>query len=384
MAAATVPPPTSVGQSDSDVVNDFKKYFTITATLRETYDDNIFTAKTGKVSSLETDLAPSILVDVPTDGGDFSARYTFDVTYYNERSGGSLDMQHEFLAQYRHSFSDRFGFNVAEDFRYFTEPSLLDSIGTNFRNGAYIANTINSSVSAQWTPLFSTLTTYANTIVKYEDGAIATEQDNMENTGTQSFSFAVLPKINLVVGGIVDNITYDDIQRGYTSYTGDGGLDWQALPSLTMGGRVGGTITDTDQSGSSVTPYASFTLGWQLGARSSLTFNYSHEIVPSDVVNSQGQLADRFDTTFKYDVTPDITVHLEGIFTHGQYTEDLLTPGTGAAFEENDYALDLGAAYHVNTHFDIETGYDFSGVDSGENFRDYTRNQVYVGVRGTY
>ena len=139
----------------------------------------------------------------------------------------SVDLTHEFIAQYRHSFSERFGINLAEDFRYFTDPSIIESIGTNFRDGAYYANTINASFSAQWTPLFSTLTTYANTVIKYENSAIALEQDSMENTGSQSFSFAILPKINFVVGGIVDNVSYDDISRqGYTSYTGfDTGLE---------------------------------------------------------------------------------------------------------------------------------------------------------------
>ena len=321
------------------------------------------------------------------DDSDFSARYTFDLTYFSHRQGNSFDFTHEFVAQYRHSFSDRFGLNVAEQFRYYTEPSLLDSTGTLFRNGAYISNTVNGAFNAQWTPLFGTVTTYSNTIVKYEDGSIALEQDNMENTGTQSFSFAILPKVNFVFGGIVDNITYDDINRGYTNYTGDAGLDWQALPSLTLGGRVGGSITDTDQSGTSASPYAAVTLGWQLGARSSLSFNYSHDVVPTDVSVAEGQIADRFSTTLKYDITPDITVHLEGIFTHGEYTESLITPGTIPSFSENDYAIDTGAAYHPQQPLLMSKRVIFSAASPRAGlagFRDYARNQVYLGIRGTY
>ncbi len=363
--------------------SDNHRPFTITATLREEYDDNIFTSKTNQVGSFKTDFSPSILVDFPMVDSDFSARYTFTGTYYDNRNGGEFDTAHDIVAQYRKSFSDRFGLNVAEQFRYSSEPSLFDNTGTVFRNGAYYTNTVNAGFNAQWTPLFGSMTTFSNTIVKYEDATQSIEQDSVENTGTQSFSFAVLPKVSWVVGGIIDDISYDNIDRGYTSYTGNTGIDWQALPSLSLGVRVGGTYTDSSQS-SEVSPYASVTLGWQLGARSSLTANYSHDVVPTDVYVSSGQIADRFSTTFRYDITPSLSAHLEGILTRGDYSNSLIAPGTISGFTEYDYALDTGVSYRYNNYLNFEAGYLFSGVSSDLSFRDYTRNQYYIGVRGTY
>ena len=117
-----------------------------------------------------------------------------------------------------------------------------------------------------------------------------------------------------------------------------------------------------------------------------MSFNYSHEVVPTDVSsgNEGQQVSDRFNATFKYDITPDITVHLEGVYTHGEYTQALITPGTVGDFDEDVYAVSTGVQYHVNKYLDVESGYIFSGVDSGLALRDYTRDQVYVGVRGTY
>ena len=227
-----------------------RKFYTITATLREQYDDNIYTAKTGKVSSFETDVSPSVLVDFPMGDSEFSARYTFGLNYYDSsQQEGSYDMSHEFVAQYKHDFSNRFDLNAAERFDYSTEPDLQNNTGTLYRNGGYYTNAVNAGFDGQWTPLFGTTTTYANTVVRYEDGIDSQGQDSMENTGSQNFSFAILPKINLVFGGIVDEINYDNLVRGYTSYTGNGGLDWQALPSLSLGGRVGGTLTEEDVKG---------------------------------------------------------------------------------------------------------------------------------------
>ena len=381
---ASEPTPAPAGASLAGDASDNKKPFTISATLREIYDDNIFTAKTNTVSSFETEFSPSILLDFPMQDSEFTARYTFGVTYYENRPGDSFDYTHEFAAQYKHSFSDRFNMNVAEDFRYFTEPSLFESVGTPYRSGAYYDNMINLGFNGQWTPLFGTSTTYANNIIKYETNSIATGQDNVENTISQSFLFAILPKVNLVFGAIYDDTSYDSIARGYTSYTGDTGLDWQALPTLSIGGRVGASYTDAEQAGSTVTPYGAVTVNWQLGARSSLKFDYTHSVVPTDLVSAEGQVADRFDTTFTYNISPKLNVHLDGIFTYGQYTQDLTAPGTTPNFNEDDFGLDTGVVYHLNNLIDLSAGYLLSGVSSQLSIRDYTRDQIYVGVRGTY
>jgi hypothetical protein len=51
---------------------------------------------------------------------------------------------------------------------------------------------------------------------------------------------------------------------------------------------------------------------------------------------------------------------------------------------ENFYVIGLNLAYHFNPWFLAEAGYDYSKLNSEIPGRSYTRNQVYVGVRGTY
>jgi len=135
---------------------------------------------------------------------------------------------------------------------------------------------------------------------------------------------------------------------------------------------------------SSVSPYGSMAVNWRMGALSTLDFNYAHNVVPTDVLNATGQEADRLTLRFSYDITPSITVHLQGILTHAEYTQSLIQANTLPDFSENDYGLDTGVSYHFNSHFDFEGGYLFSAISSQDNSRDYSRNQVYLGIRGTY
>jgi putative beta-barrel porin BBP2 len=382
-SSGATPPTGGVSNMDTSTV---PKFYTITASLREEYDDNIFTTKDNRVGSFVTEFSPSVLVNFPMQDSDFSARYTFGLDYYEHRPGGkNVQYTHEALVRYTHNFSDRFNLDVRDQFGYYDQPDLLNAVGTPFVDGSYFLNTASVLFNGQWTPLFGTSTSYSNIYLDYENSTVGDFQNSDENTVAQDFRFAFAPKFNFIFGGIYDNIDYFNFDRGYTNYTGDIGLDWQALPSLALGIRGGASYTVPGQGlADSVSPYAAFTLQWQLGARSSLDFSYTHNVMPTDVVNAVAQEADRFSLRFNYDITKRITVHIEGIETHSHYSSELLASNTTPAFSEDDFGLDLGGQYRITDNFAVEAGYLLSDVSSQEAPRDYVRNQVYIGVRGTY
>jgi hypothetical protein len=384
--------------------NSSRRWWNISVSLREIYDDNANTTSANKQASLETEFTPSVLVDFPVADGELTARYTFGFTYYNDlnnvnnsgtNGGGavsnqSADYTNELNAQYSHSFSSRFNLSVADDFRFFTDPNILQSTGTNYQNGPYIANILNGSLSAQWTPLIGTTTGYSNSIVAYEDSQVGNAQNSVENTGSQSIGFAILPKINLSFGGIADDTSYETADRGYTSYTGFTGVSWAALPSVSVSGRAGGTYTETVQSAQnqgssgSFSPYAAFSVGWTLGARSSLAFDYAHEITPTDQALANGQSSDRVSANFNYAINPDISTFLAGIYTLADVSSSLLASSSIEAYTQTSYEVDTGFSYHYNNYLNFDAGVQISGVSSGPADSDYTRDRISVGVRGTY
>ncbi len=373
-----------------------RKFYTLTASLREVYDDNADTSSFNPRTSLETDFSPSILVDFPSEGNDFSARYTLSLTYYDfgasnsaanaGRSTSETQLTHELVAQYSHASSDRFNLNLAESFRYYIQPSLDQSTGTNYQNGYYATNVLNGTLNAQWTPLIGTTSNFSNTVVRYDEALVARTQNSIENIGTQSVGYGILPKISTSLGGIVDSLTYETATRGYTTYTLFAGGSWQVLPSLSVTARGGGTYVVPLQGQDTTAPYAALTIGWDLGARSSLTFDYAHEITPSDQIGANGQTSDRFDASFSYKITTQLTSHLSGTFTHAIISQDLATSGGGVnnGYNENDYYVDTGFAYQYNSYLSFDTGITLSGVDSSLRGDSYTRDEGYVGVRGTY
>jgi hypothetical protein len=375
------------------------KFYTLTAELREIYDDNVNTTSINPQTSFETEITPSVLVDFPTPEGDFSARNTFGLTCYSvgpdvggTGSGGNgtsknspaIQYSDQLIAQYSHAFSDRFSLNVAEQFQYDTQPRLLQSTGTNYENGPYVTNILNGTFNAQLTPLIGTVTTFSNTVVQYQDTSVGNDQNSIENTGSESVSYALLPKILVSVGGIVDDLSYDVADRGYITYTAFGGGSWQILPSISVTARGGATLVVPVLGTDSIAPYGALTLNWNLGARSALAFDYAHEITPSDQIGANGQTSDRFNATFTYAITPRLSAHLTGVYTSATTSGGLAISGQLSSYSEQDYEVDTGLTYQSDKYVSFDTGITLSGVDSDLSNNSYTRDEAYVGVRGTY
>jgi hypothetical protein len=193
-----------------------------------------------------------------------------------------------------------------------------------------------------------------------------------------------LPKISATFGGIADNTTYQGNSRGYTSYTGFVGFVDQVLPSLSVTGRGGGSYTETVQSQAVISPYALLSVNWQLGMRSNLSFNYSHQVTPSDQVGANGATSDQFSSNFRYDITSSLSSHLQGIFTSATTSQQLATSAAANPGDEDTYSIDTGLTYHYNSYLSFDLGFILSGVISEVSTSDYTRQELYFGVRGTY
>jgi hypothetical protein len=376
--------------------SNFRKFFTFSAEIRGTYDSNVGT-NANATSSYEVAFSPSIVFQYQRENTQVSASASTSVTQYFEKGQKTQDIQlgGNFAVQAHHDFSERFSLNMTDQLNYSPEPNLLGTTGTPYRNGDNLSNSFSAGLSSQWTPLVGTQLTYSNTAVQYANQPVAEGQNSLENNGSASVSFAVLPKISVNFGGIVDNTTYDVATRGYTSYTGFLGSNWQALPSINVSARAGGSETESKQlqgnsttmttTSSSLSPYVDLNLSWQIGERSTLTADYSHEITPTDQTGASGQQSDRVSANFSYQVLPKLSTYLQGIYTYSDISNSLVyNTATLQSYNEAIYELDTGANYQFAKYFSLNLDVVVSGVSSQISERNYSRDQLSIGIRGTY
>ena len=325
----------------------------------------------------------------------FSAGYTFTGTYYDyikQNQGENFQYSNSVSATLSHDFSSRFSLSASDSLDDSPEPNLFGTTGTPYRNGQQISNAFSAGLSAQWTPIIGSQTTYGNTLVRYLNEDEALVQNSLENTASQSLSVSVVPTVSANLGGIFDTLSYDQNGRGYTSYTGFLGTTWQALPNVSTSFRAGASYTETPQvqadgsttNSASFGPYADISGSWQIGARSSLTGDYSHEVTPTDNSGSNGQEADRVSANFNYAVNPQLSTHLQLSYTYSVISGAFIYQSGLGSYDETVYAVDAGASYGFIKFFSLTFDVTESGGSTQEPGSSYTRDEVSFGVRGTY
>jgi hypothetical protein len=187
-------------------------------------------------------------------------------------------------------------------------------------------------------------------------------------------------------GGYRANIRNDDQHFIFV------GADQSFMPDLNGSIRVGGEIIDYYNVSPSLTkasPYADANLTWQYTPQSTAQLGVKVVRNTTDVVGYTTPALDTQTSVVYGSVNHNITDHFS-ITAMGQTQWSIFNGGDGAGVGSIDgkledfYVFGVNVAYHFNPWLLTEAGYDYSKLNSEIAFRSYTRNQVYVGFRGTY
>ncbi len=87
------------------------------------------------------------------------------------------------------SASPRLTLGVTVNAVYTSEPSFAANVGPTQRAGNYFATADGLSAAYQWSPRFSTVSTYSFRLVRYQNSSTAAFSDRQENTLGEEFRF---------------------------------------------------------------------------------------------------------------------------------------------------------------------------------------------------
>jgi hypothetical protein len=236
----------------------------------------------------------------------------------------------------------------------------------------------------QWTPKFGTASTYTNDVLFYDDKALELTSDRTVHSLNHDFRYLLTPTITAVVGGFGHVDDYAHAKRDSNTIGGSFGADYTLTPQITVGGRIGPSLTEFEDGGSYLSPYGTLFGSWVLGARSNVEASYTHSVSETDLGSYFQQETDAFTLSGRYQLTPNIFGKAAGRLQLGSFDQDQGVAGTSTSFSENIYGVDLTLGYRLNQYVDLETGYGYTLVDSDSSLREYDRNRIWIGVRGTY
>lgn len=395
------------------------KAWSISATLRGFYDDNVGTAPNGspRTESFGFEARPGFNLNWGVEQTTFSLGYLYSFRYFDTKPPGNdenYDQSHTFNALLNHAFSDRYVLNVSDSFVIGQEPDLLragDTFNTYQRiPGDNIRNYGQVKFNAQLTPLFGAELGYDNSYFNYDDEGGTVDfpsrsglLDRIEHYIHIDARWQILPDTVGVLGYRygqtdyvgdeiigVDLATLDELRsdvRNNRSHYAYIGADHTFRPDLSATVRIGGLYNDYyNQPGhpTAISPSAQASLSYTYAPESSLTLGLTHDRNATDLFSAEnGRLtSDAESTSIFGSLNHRILPNLYGSVM-AQFQNSTLNGGPFNNVEERYYLVGLNLEYRFNLHFSTHVGYNYDKLDSEAN-RSFDRNRVYVGVTANY
>jgi len=417
------------------------KPWSISATLRGFYDDNYATApKALRKDSFGFEVSPSASLNLVRDQTAFGLSYVYSYRYYENRDHLNLpsdDQSHQVNAKLSHAFTPRFKLDVSDSFAVGQEPELLSNSGTPIAtflrsNGDNIRNFVDTSFSAGITDNLTAVLGYSNEYYDYDEEGINSRSaflDRVNNRGSINLRQIVLPKTVAIAGYQFERVDYNapfsrspvdplfvvngagqrvaspfaykaDERDSYSHYFFLG-VDQGITPTLNASVRAGVQYTKFDNLSTlqvlnpgikddQWSPYVDANLTWFFMKDSYAQVGVRHQRSQTDVafINNNPNLD--AESTGVYG---SVSHRFMGSFVASaiaQYQHSSYGDATAVDTSEDYFSAGLNLTYEINKFLSTEIGYnydrlssDVSSVAANQN-RSFTRNRVYIGIRGTY
>ncbi len=414
---------------------DATKPWTVAATLRGFYDDNVATIPNDAAvppgqhrDTFGFQVVPSAALNWALDQTTINLGVLYSLKYYENRPIGSadkVDQEFTFSGALDHSFSERVKLKVADSFVIGQEPDTLRANNTfsTFQriSGDNIRNHGSIGLDAQLTPKFGLGAGYDNAFYDYKNSgpglsgifiqpSVSGALDRIENRAHLEGLWQVLPETKALIGyqftqvgftadepisgvfGIPSTYAMSDM-RDYREHSIYVGAEHHFLPNLTGALRVGASYSDyynDPYADAKYTPYVSASLKYAYAPESSVEAGFSYDRNATDVVGLLGMGTGPAAVTVDAEsavvyasvihrIIPNLFGSLTGTFQNSTYN--------GGEFDgqcEQYYLLGLDLEYRFTQNFSAHTGYNYDRLESNLNDRKFDRNRVYIGVTASY
>jgi hypothetical protein len=399
---------------------EMQKPWSVAGTVRGFYDDNYLTVPDGqgKRHSYGVEVAPQASFNHNVDQTSVNLNAVYDLKYFADHK--ITQQAVTFNANADHRFNEAYDVNASETFIYSQEPTVLASglVATPLRTSQNnIHNDGAIGGSAELTKTLSLKASYQNNLYAYEqvEGDVTPGTpsysallDRIDQTASLEADWKATDQLSALLGYQYENVDYSSPEpisyggsltggnvysksRNNDSHFIFAGVDYQISSQLTASLRAGGQYVEYNNAPTHVnetSPYVDASLTWEYLQASTLQVGVKHEHYATDVVglvNAQGNPVLDSEATAVY---ASVNQTIFGELTGGllaQWQHSVFNGGSLDGDSENFYIVGVNLAYRFNPYLSAETGYNWNKLTSGDvSGRDYTRNQVYIGVKGEY
>ena len=357
--------------------------FKISASADVGYDDNVFTSHRDRIGSGYNDLSLDIASHVGNQRGRLDGDLALGFEYYWDATGTSVDPNISL------NLNSSYQTHTATDSKFVVE-SVLPVSAKFFHPGAatqyvgnYFVDSSQISLGYEWTPRFSTVTSYTLTTYLYENSVEATQQNRFEHLLGEQLRYMLFPTATLVGEYRFGYISYQTTTTGSnTAANSDsyshfllGGADATLSPRLSFTFRGGVELrTFLTPGGMETTfPYAESTLSYEY--RPSCFFQWYNRLGLEQSDFAVGQYKEVYRTGIRVDHTfgQKMKAGASIYYSYNQYKQPF-------SFAENDLDANATLSYAIDRSLSVQAGYTFTRASSEIVFRDYYRNKIFLGA----
>jgi opacity protein-like surface antigen len=378
------------------------KPWSVGASLRGFYDDNIYTRPSGaaKVDSFGFEVSPTLSYAAKFDATSVNLSYAYSAKYYDtSKADNAWDQGHVVNAGLQHAFNERLSLTASDAFAVTREPQELFS-GLVFRTqGNNLNNQAQASLSYQISPLWSAVVGYHNGYYNYDNVVYKAALNRIEHLPSLNLRYQIAPLTVGVLGYQYGLVNYDEalftvagkgVKRDNASHYFFGGLDHTFSPDLTGAVRAGAQITKYDYNAfgyNQTSPYADANLKYAYAPGSSFQIGVRHQRNATDIdLNFAGNIVQDQESTGVYGVLRHQLTGKLGAHLNAQY-QDSKFHGGGATIDgkgETFFTIGGGLDYQISANLSAEASYSYDDLSSNLLSRGYTRNRVFLGIRASY
>jgi len=390
---------------------DDAKWWQVSASLRGFYDDNYTIAPDDFArESFGFEVRPGVVVG--HQGEQYIAKFSayYSGRWFEDREDEPWD--HGFMADANaeYQLSENHVLRLNDNFSYSSEPTLLDrgtAITLLRADGTNLRNLADLKYIGQYTPLMGLEIGYGNTLYDFEQegiGSYSAILDRVEHLIRAETRWTLTPTLAGIAGYWYENVGFtadeplgvgspfnSDVRDSFSHFF-IAGADYTVSPHCFISARAGAQNVNYENVPGEPDQWNGF-------GDISTTFEYAEDSYfriggrygrnRTDVVGAvsptaYGQLTMDQETAVAYGtVSHKLTEQLTargsaqlqfGTFNGGTYDDE----------SEALYVLGLSLTYDLNQYLAIETGYNYDRLDSDDSNRTYSRNRVFLGLRGQF
>lgn len=293
----------------------------------------------------------------------------YDDTFYNARIAFNI----------AHQISQRLKISNNFYLTYEAEPNVATGASTTLYNGQYLYGYNNFNVSYAWSQRFSTTTSLTVDGISYEDDVVSGMEDRLSVLIAQQFSYALTKRTSLAAEyryRITDYRERDDVDAQSHFFLVGVDQAWSQRSSGSF--RVGAEFYKSDRT-ENTSPYAEVAFSYLVARKTTARWFGSVGYDAAEIGGYDSRYAVRTGLNVHHQITKRL-----GINGGASYAYSSFEGGPGSDVTEHSLLLSTGISYQVLENLAFDARYSYSILKSDDALREFSRNNISLGVTASF